>query len=60
MVIHPVRPHALKDPREYQRPAQLAAALAVSRKTVHRWADKGVVEKTRLAPGLGVRVRLRP
>src|SRR4029450_2264007 len=36
-----------------------AAREGVSSRTIHHWIQKGAVEKTRLAPATGVRVRIR-
>ena len=43
---------------EWLRPSDLAAREGISPRTLRRWAEKGLVERRRLAPGLGVRVRL--
>jgi DNA-binding transcriptional MerR regulator len=40
------------------KPSELAAREGVSRRTIWRWQEKGVVEIRRRRPQLGVRMRL--
>jgi predicted site-specific integrase-resolvase len=48
---------AKKPERLWLKPAELAAREGVSRATVWRWIDKGLLEVARRAPATGVRVR---
>jgi predicted DNA-binding transcriptional regulator AlpA len=43
--------------RQWLKPSKLAAEHGVSRSTVWRWVDKGLVEARRVAPKTGVQVR---
>jgi DNA-binding transcriptional MerR regulator len=43
---------------KWMRPSDLAEKAGVSRRTIWRWQEKGLVESKRRAPRVGVRMRL--